>query len=325
MLKKRLLVASIALAVNQTGFAADLYDSAGKLRPITMNDAIVTTDTVGGFAIYQGDGDWKFEQGKSSSSAGGSSTNTVPMASFVISQSVNGELFQRQSIIATIGSTGGSSWSGTPCSQDHLVIRNKARGREDHCMTIDPLNVQVGTKSITFLSVRITNSNGGRFYSQNLMINPNLLGNRDTGLGDWTDAAISATPYRRALMQRLTVWGEKFLDASIKAFDYSQPQDSFAGLPSVRSLLPTVAEFPANKYSLGFISLLEDLKHRAGPKALAYFPKTDTRTPNTYYFAANSQEDADRKAMEGCNQRRTAGDAECKLVPEEIIQTPVTN
>ena len=323
MKKARLLFLSAMVATVQC-FGADLFDGAGKLRQIAMNDPIVATDSVGGFAIYQGDGDWKFEQSKSSTSSGGSQTNNVPIGSLTIYKLINGELFQRLFLTATIGSTGGSSWSGSPCSVDHLIVKDKMRGREDHCMTIDPLTLSVGNKGITFLAVRVTNSAGGRYYAQTLMINPNLLGSKDTGLSDWTEGALAIAPHRKALLERLRLWAEKYLDASMKAFDYSQPQDAYSNLPSVQSLVPTVAEFPADKFSLGFLSALEDIKHRPGAKAMAYFEKTESKTPNQYWYAQNSQEEADKKAMEGCNQRRVAGDAECKLIPAAMLQPSVS-
>jgi hypothetical protein len=189
-------------------------------------------------------------------------------------------------------------------------------------MTIDPMAVLIGVKSITFLSIKITNSTGGRYQFQNLMLNPNLLGNRDTGPGDWSQAAIAVSPHRQALIERLTVWGEKYLDASMKAFDYSQPQDAYTSLPSVRTLIPVIAEFPQDKYSLGFLSALEDLKHRPGAKAMAYYQNTAARTPHQYYYALKSQDEADKKALEGCNQRRVTGDAECKLLALDVIQSP---
>ena len=156
------------------------------------------------------------------------------------------------------------------------------------------------------------------------MINPNLLGSRDTGVGDWTLAALAITPNRRALLERLTAWAEKYLDASIRAFDYAQPQDAFYRLDSLQTLVPAVAEFPADKYSLGFRSAVEDIKYRPGPKAMAYFVKSDSRTPNQYCYAQNSQEQADNNALEGCNKRRAAGDAECKLVPAALLQPPAS-
>jgi hypothetical protein len=312
----------VAVVTAQYGFAADLCDASGKLRQIAMNDPIVATDTVGGFAIYQGDKEWKFEQGKSTLSTGGSQTNNVPVATVVINRFVNGEMFQRLVVNSTIGSTGGSGWSGSPCSVDHLVIRNKLRGREDHCMTIDPQSVVLGTQGVTFLSVRVTHSAGGRYHAQNLMINPNFLGSRGTGVGDWTEGALSVTPNRKALLDRLTAWAEKYFDASSKAFDYAQPQDAYTSLPSLQMVLPAVAEFPADKFSLGFRSALEDIKYRPGSKAMAYFSKSETSTPNQYYYNQSSQEEANKKALEGCNQRRAATDLECKLVPAEMLQSP---
>jgi hypothetical protein len=99
--------------------------------------------------------------------------------------------------------------------------------------------------------------------------------------GDWTDGALANAPYRKALLLRLTAWAENYLEAARKAFDYSQPQDAYDTLPSVQTLVPVVAEFPADKVSLGFRSALED-----------------------------------------CNQRRAAGDAECKLLPAAMLESP---
>lgn len=315
MVITRLIIAVVVVLCTQVSVAADFFDKSGSLRKIAANDPIAASDTVGGFAFYQGDGDWKFELGKSTMTTGGTNTTSVPMATVVTNQYVNGQLFQRLVVVATIGSAGGSSFSGSPCSQDHAILRNKQHGREDHCMTIDPTTVRVGTKDVTFLSIRITNSNGGNYYAQNLMVNTNLLGNRDTGVGDWSESGLSLAPHRRALLEHLTIWGEKFLDLSQVAFGYSQPQDSYAMLPSIRTVLPAIVDYPIDKYSVQFHSWLADSKHRPSPKAMAYASRSNSTTVFSYNFSAVSHEQAESKAMDDCIKRRKPTDTECKLVP----------
>jgi hypothetical protein len=316
-LKYIFLIGSIAAI--PCSFAADLFESNGSLRKISINDPINATDTIGNFAIFQGDGGWKFEQGSTLSSTGGD--RTIPMGTVILNQFISGEMFMRQFITATLGTAGGRSWSGDPCSPNHLYSKNKGRGREDHCVTIDPTEVQIGTRHVTFLSIKATNSSGGRFVAQNLMVNPLFLGSGGTGTGEWSVAGQEASPRKRVLMNKLSVWAESYLDASIKAFDYSQPQDSYSDLPSIRTLLPAVAEFPLDQYSLGFLSAVEDLKHRSGAKALAYFRKSNTVTPYSYFYSLNSQADADKRALDGCKQRRVESDLECQLIPAAAIQS----
>lgn len=243
------------------------------------------------------------------------------MGTVILNQFINGEMFMRQAITATLGSAGGRSWSGDPCSPNHLYLKNKGRGREDHCVTVDPIAVQIGTRNVTFLAIKTTNSSGGRYVAQNLMVNPLFLGSGGTGTGEWSEAGLAASPRKKVLINKLSGWAESYLDASIKAFDYSQPQDSYNDLPSIRTLLPAVAEFPSDQYSLGFLSAIEDLKHRSGAKALAYFRRSNAVTPYSYFYSLNSQADADKRAMDGCNQRRVESDQECKLISAAAIQS----
>jgi hypothetical protein len=77
------------------------------------------------------------------------------------------------------------------------------------------------------------------------MINPNLWDVRNTTPADWTGAGLSKSPIRRALMDKLMVWGEEFLDASISAFGFSQPQDSYKLLPPIRTLHSGIVDLPA--------------------------------------------------------------------------------
>lgn len=298
--------------------AADLFVD-GAVRPMKLGDKIEATDTIGGFSFYLGDGNFKFEKANGYQSTGG--TGPIPMGSLAMTEFLGGKLFLGQRISSTLGTGGGTGWSGTPCSPAHLVRIDKGRGREDHCLTIDPVSVNVGNQPTTMLSVKVTNSAGGRYVFSNLEINPDLLGIRNTGVGDWTEEAISAQPYKAQFMDRLKAWSEKLLIASIRAFDYSQPSDAYKDVPSVRTLLPAIDGFPADKFSLSFLSALEDFKRRPEPKALAYTLTSPTSTPHGWSWGVASQELANKTALEGCEKWRKPEAPACVLVDLSKIMT----
>lgn len=224
--------------------AADLFED-GKLREINQGDPISATDTLGGYAIYQGEGLWKLDVGKTSSSSGGGIT--IPMGSVQMHQDESGTLIAGQWILANLGQNDTRSWSGSPCSPNHLVIRNKGRGQEDGCMTIDPISIMLGDKPTLMFSILITNSgSNGRYYTMNLVLNASFLGWRDTVVPGWAPEALKVSPDKQAFIDRLTAWAETLQDSSIKAYAFSKPQDAYKSIVSWRTLLP-VSEALAKK------------------------------------------------------------------------------
>jgi hypothetical protein len=214
-------------------FAADLFEN-GQLRPIRLRDSVPQTATVGGFAIYPGSDNWLFENGGVNTGTGGASG--TPIGTVRMTQWEGLDLAVAQQVTATLRNADGVFWGGSPCSPDHIVVNNKGRGREDHCMTIDAVSVPVASKLITFFSMKLTHSNAGRFYQVDLLINPRLFGFEDTGAVEWGSSYQDAFPEKKAFMGRLANWGNLMLDASTKAFDFSQPKDAYANVPSLASL-----------------------------------------------------------------------------------------
>ena len=68
-MKKSIVVFVLVLAAIQS-YGADLFQD-GKLRDIKKGDLIVSTDTIGGYPIYQDDGRWQFASSKQSQSTSG--------------------------------------------------------------------------------------------------------------------------------------------------------------------------------------------------------------------------------------------------------------
>jgi hypothetical protein len=286
-------------------FAADLFED-GKLRPIKSGDLIQATDTIGGYPIYQDDGGWKFVSGKESSSTGGQ--GPIKMGSVLLDYAPNNYLLARQSLFASVDAgSANNSWGGSPCSMDHLVIRNKGRGRQDNCLTIDPKIVTMGTNPTVFLTIVLTNAgSNGRYYQLSLYVNADVLGVRGTGLGDWTKEELEAKPYKKEAMDRLTVWAEQLQDASIKAFDFSKPQDVYAKMPRVMTLLPVPEDIAGQKRSISFLSAVEHLRHQPAFSSIAYSRYEDYKGAWSFVTGKASQEMADAGALAACEASRKA-------------------
>ena len=293
----------IILFVHTNLFATDLFPE-GVLREIKAGDFIQQTDTVGGYPIFQNDGNWKFLSGKAYTSSGG--VEPIKMGTMQLDYYLSGYLVARQNISVNTGGGGNSNWTGSPCSPGHLVIRDKGRGKQDNCMTIDAQVVTVGATPTTFLNVTFTNSgSAGRYYRITLSINADLLGIRSTGIGDWTEEELKAKPYKKEAIDKLTAWSEQIQDASIRAFDFGKPQDVYIKMPSFMTLLPVPVNLVGQKRSISFISAVEHLRHVDSITSIAYARYEDYKGAWGYVTDQPSQEAADTAAVARCESIRS--------------------
>ena len=304
MMKQAFAAAVLALSTAHI-FAADLFQD-GKLRPINSGDLIVATDTIGGYPIFQDDGRWKFASGKESASTGG--VSAIKMGSALLDYYQGTYLLARQSLFASLDVGGQNNfWTGSPCSIGHLVIRNKGQGQQDNCMTIDPKIVNLGAIPTLFLTIVLTNTgSSGRYYQMSLYVNADLLGVRSTGLGDWTKEELKAKPYKQEALSRLTAWAEPLQDASIRALDFSKPQDVYAKIPSLMTLLPVPEDLAGKKYDISFLSAVEHLRHQPAFKSIAYSRVGDDKTGWSFLSGQTTQEIADTATLRRCETYRMA-------------------
>lgn len=280
--------------------AEDLFQE-GKLRPIKAGDPIVASDTIGGYPIFQDDGRWVFVSGRESKSSAG-----LNMGAVLFDYKQGSYLLARQSISVSLAAGGSNSfWGGTPCSPDHLYLRNLGRGQQDHCMTIDPKIVTLGQTPTLFLNVLLTNTgSNGRYYVVSLWINADLLGIRGTGLGDWTQDTLKTKPHLQAALDRLVKWAQPVQDGSIRALDYAKPQDVYANLPSLMSLLPVPDDLADGKRSVSFLSAVEHLRHLGDSKSIAFSQYEDYKAIWNFVQGQSSQEVADAAALTNCEENR---------------------
>lgn len=291
-------ISAIALAcAAMPSFSADLF-SNGVLREIKAGDYIQASDTVGEYPIFQNDGNWKFTSSKVSTST---VSDSPKMGWVQLDYSIGGYLLARQFVNVSFSGGTNAYWSGSPCASGHLVIRDKGRGRQDNCMTIDAQGVTAGTNATTFVNVALTNAgSSGRYYKIILGINADLLGVRGTGTGDWTEDELKAKPYKKAVIDRLAAWAEQIQDGSIKAFDFSKPQDVYAKIPSFMSLLPVPEDLLGQKRSVSFVGAVEHLRHQTTLNSIAYSRYEDYKGAWGYVIEQPSQEFADTAAIAKC-------------------------
>jgi len=179
-------------------------------------------------------------------------------------------------------------------------------------MTIDPKIISLGTTPTLFLNVVLTNTgSNGRYYVVSLYVNADLLGVRSTGLGDWTQDELKAKPYKKDALDRLVKWAEPLQDGSIRAFDYTKPQDVYAQIPSLMTLLPVPEDLVGKKRSISFLSALEHLRHQSDFKSIAYAHHEDYKGTWNFVVGQSSQDIADATALANCedNRKRNRPDA----------------
>lgn len=299
----------ILLACLATGAAqgADLFLEDRKLRPVAQGDALLTSDTVGGYAIYPGEGKWKFQDGKADMVLG---PTTFWMGNLAMVHKEGEQPVAWQYLSANLNRSHDTpGWRGGPCAAEHLVKKTVRYGNAESCLTIDASQNQSGA---LFFWVGVTNTAAaGRYLHHRLALVADLFGYRGTGSADWSQASLQVNPRRKEFIATLTAWGDKLQAASAKAFETGQPADAFKDMPSYMSLLFVPEELRGSDFSLSFISAVEDLKNKEGFKAIAYSKSSpgSTRWGNSWSKA--TQDDADKQAVATCERERAASRPPC--------------
>lgn len=304
-------LAALALALSAAAQAADLFDG-NKLRPVKKGDSLAAGDTVGGYAIYPGDGKWVFEEGKSDVLIG---PTAIWMGKVTLTHRQDKSLVAWQNFSANLNRSFDSpGWHGGPCTTERLVRKTIRSGSFESCLTIDPNMNNAGSRGTLYFGVGISNTaSRGKYQQVYIALNAEVFGFRDTGPGDWTAAAIEGKPRRKEFIDRLTAWAETLQAAAGKAFDKNEAGDFYAGVPSYMTLLTVPDNLKGGDYSLSFIGAVEDMKDKGGFKAMAY-SKTgpgETRWANAWDMA--SQDDANKLALDHCERDRAASRPPCQL------------
>lgn len=306
---------SVALGlVCQTAGAEDLFIDA-QPREIVQGTVLASDTTIGGYAIYPGEGKWTFIGSKSHVITG---PMTAWHGSATLIHYEARETFAIMRLYTDIRPAATSAgWRGAPCDSGALVIVNKGQGRFDNCMTIKANGQKIGNRDATLLQVQITvNGTNARYYGLNLSLNPELLGFRGTAPGDWAPGAMARTPAMDAFMDRLRQWAVKLHDATSIAFTADKPADAFKDVESWRTLLPVPADLAGKGFSQSFLSAVFDTSNKPDHKAIAYtrFGSNGTRWGNTWSMP--TPKEAGERAVVECEKGRTSAMPDpCRLYP----------
>lgn len=91
---------------------------------------------------------------------------------------------------------------------------------------------------------------------------------------------------------------------SIKALDFSKPQDVYNKMPSLMTLLPVPSDLTNKKYSASFLSAVEHVRHQPKFSSVAYSHAEDYRTAWHFFTGRPTQEIADEAALRMCESTR---------------------
>lgn len=295
----------------QFSHAEDIFNEK-IVREITPKSPLVAGSTIGGYAIPPGENKWVYFN-STVTNATGAGDIVLGKASWL--QWEGAELMARLNMTVNLNQGQSSSWNGTPCSPTHLVVVNKGSGRYDNCLTIDAVVHKVGTREVTMLSLKMTNTaSNGRYYFVELMLNPALLGFRETAVVDWTPPLLKVKVERQEFIDRLTVWATNLQEASMKAFAYEKPQDAYAKVESWQTLLSVPSYLKDKNHSRAFISVANDLAYRSGFKAAAYANYGEGKTLWRASWGMQTQSDADARVLSDCEKARQSTMPACQLL-----------
>ena len=313
-MKKLLLSVFALLACAFSAHAAD-YFKDGKPVTFTKGSVVELGTTMGGYPIYKGDGGWRLDGLESS--MGGAFNEAVAInrgfADFVQFEPT-GDWFA--SMWTTVNLNSGNPiqyFTGNPCAGNYIVAFNLANVKDDNCLTIEAKSGQLGSRSITYLQLKITQAkSSGRWYRLNLSLSAELLGFRETLPSDWNDGAYKAAPNRAEFIARLTTYGRLLQDATAKALDFSKPGDVFDSIPSYRTLLPVPTDLADGTFTQQFIGAVESTRYKPGYRAIA-FTKHEGRVRWNNSYNSPTQANADDNALKDCNKEKPPAAMPCQL------------
>lgn len=237
------VISSLVLGLFSLGASADDLFVDRKPTPFVQYAHLDPASTIGGYPIYQGDGDWRLVDvvpSQTNTISGDAESIKMGIAGFLQPSLQEGNLASMW-VRVNLTTTGVNQYmSGSPCAGSHMVVVNKVSGKDDNCMTIDVRTPSAGEKWASQFWIRITqNRSAGRSYHMDLRLNSSALGFANAVPADWSAEAIAAAPARKAFADQLQQWAVLLQDGAFRALEFNKPADAFSKVPALSSLLPT--------------------------------------------------------------------------------------
>ncbi len=224
-----------------TANADDLFVD-GKPAHYVQYAHLAPSSSVGGYPIYQGDGDWRVIDvvpSQTHAISGDAESIKMGIAGFLQPALQGGDLASMW-VRVNLTTTGVNQYmTGSPCGGAHMVAVNHITGRDDNCMTIDVATPSAAGKGVSHFWIRITqNRSAGRSYHMDLRLNAGALGFANTVPADWSADALGAEPSRKVFADHLQQWAVLLQNGANRALEFGKPMDAFSKVPPLSSLLP---------------------------------------------------------------------------------------
>lgn len=237
-MKYRYLSLSLGLLIGLTAslsHAGDLFPK-GASRSFQRLDTLEDGATIGGYAIYQGGRTWRTLNIEDHAN-----NMDIKIGSAQFVSPVGNNFFSEMRVVVSLSSGDRNGYfAADVCSpaKEHLVVVKKMGGTMDNCLTIDPYAANIGGRETVTLAVKIRNSQSNwRLYDTAVYLNLAYLGYPDTTASDWTKSAVANDADKSKLVEKVSNWAKQLQDGVNTAIGYSKPQDAFASVPPISSLM----------------------------------------------------------------------------------------
>jgi hypothetical protein len=253
-MKFRALIAFVAIFAAQHVGAAELFPNDSP-RQFALADKLEADSTIGGYAIWSGEGKWRFSDLELTTSTGG--PDPIPLGAARFFQTESKSLVAAMEVRSNLR-IGNGFWTGEPCKRDDMLFKLQlASGREDNCLTINHIASYMsnpGGKAAetyaflkeqgidippTVIAITVTrNASSLRRLVYTLWVNPEMAGfARETepnwGRNPWNKTMSFNDPAKKQFIDQLIVWSKKFQTSVDLALN--RKQDPYQGITSWRS------------------------------------------------------------------------------------------
>lgn len=284
--------------------------------PWTRGEKFESESTLGGYAIYKGDGSWTIDNLTASENNAYGDAQTTKFATLVLKQTEpDGYWLTSMVVKVNLTSAGATQYfSGNPCAGQHLFAESKASGTDDNCLTIDSGSYQSGASMLTYFRIKVTQSrSGGRYYSLMMDFRPDMFGLRNTTPNQWEPGTLDEDPRRAEFLKKVKRLGLQLRDGVEKAIAFDKAANAFESIPSVRSLMQYPADLADGTYPQQFVSAVQNMKGSKPFKAIAYSRYDGVKMHWNSVDEKVSQDAANSQALENCERNRKAGSDACTL------------
>lgn len=260
-MKVRMLIALATLCAAQIAGAAELFPNDSP-RQFALADKLELDATIGGYAVWNGEGKWRIGDLERTTSTGGA--EPIPLGAARFFQTEGKNLVAVMEVRSSL--RGGSGfWNGEPCKREDMLFKLQlAGGREDNCLTINHIANYMSNPGgraaeayalfkeqgieipPTVIAITVTrNASSLRSLIYTLWINPEMVGfARESepawGRNPWNKTMSFNDPAKKQFIDQLIVWSKKFQTSVDLAIN--RKQDPYQGITSWRSGIEAAAK-----------------------------------------------------------------------------------